>query len=308
MFILMILITIASIVLALSSRTIFHKFILNSNFYFWYKSIDKKNCLTYLICSFFSLICLILYFSMRWIPAVINIANNGLFDSTISEYRSANLSLMFMLDLCSFLGFLMPLLVIVDYKKQILLKPLAMLSILGGMATILFSTPDLYQYWNANIFFAGSKYAGGNNGDEPLMFLMHLWMVVIGCTVVARTDKYRMKHILIIIGFIMLYCAYILMISKLLDIKTHVTALEIGDYYLLDKSYYDHQWAVTKEPHPPYQIFVEIFSTNKTWAGPVISWSVFAMFVILMITTKNISYNIINKKSISNKEHTPFII
>ena len=307
MFILMIFITILSIAAILSSRTIFKHFIFNSKLYLQIKKYDKQNKLSTILRIFVCLILITLYLSLRWIPAIINIDEFNLFSANASEYRSANLSIFFMLDLCSILGILTPILFIFDWKRKILLKPIAILSILGGMATILFTLPDLYNYWDLKKFFIGSDYAGGNNGDEPLMFLMHWWMISLGFIVLVKSDYYKFKDFLIILAFIICYCAYILIVSKSLNIQSHVTALAYGDYFQLPNEYYQHQWAVTLDAHPPYAIFIDIFKTNKSWIGSLSSWISFAIIVIMIISIKNLSKRYFDRKNLNKSINQDFM-
>ncbi len=310
MFVLMWILTFISVGLIISSRSIINGFKYKSKIYLLYKKYDKDEKLTWIICSILSLICIVFYLSFRWIPAIAYISKYNLVNTSVTEFRSANISIVFMLDLCSILGILLPLLVIFDWKKKILLKPLSILGILGGMATILFTTIDLYSInvWNVKEFFLGSNYAGSNNGNEPLMFIMHYWMIIISFFVVSRTDSYKIKDVFKIVIFIIIYLIYILIIAYSLNIKSHVTALVVGDYFILNNSYYIHQWSLSK-PHPPYSIFVEIFGTNKSWIGSLSSWLTFTIITIIIILVKNLLFKYFNQKKQSyDKENKMLMI
>lgn len=237
-----------------------------------------------------SVLCIILYISLRWGNAVNNIVKHDLFSAAVSEYRSANLSIFLLLDLCSLIGVLLPILIIFDWKHKYLLRPVALLGLLGGCATVFFTTPDLYgNKWNLQTFFIGARNIGTSECDEPLMFLMHYWMIIMSLIVIVTDKKISLKTYGLTILCILTYAAYITIMSQTLDIRSHVTATVIGDFERLSPEYYASYGGIEKA-HPSYEIFCEIYGvTNWKWAA-VDTWVTFAVIVTIFVFIKNISY------------------
>ncbi len=256
--------------------------------YMFEKETHDKN--TWRIVSIvMCIICIAIYIGFRWSLSIYNISHYDLFNAGVSEFRSANLSIFLMLDLCSLLGVLLPITIIFDWKHQYILKPVALLALLGGTATVFFTTPDLYGHrWDVQLYFIGSRTIGVSDSDEPLMFLMHYWMIVMSLIVIALGPKITLKEYLKTITFILCYAGYITLCSQLLDIKTHVTATVIGDFIKLDPQYYSI-FAVDNG-HPSYQIFLEIYGINDWISGAVVTWITFAVIVSIFVLIKNTVY------------------
>ncbi len=236
-----------------------------------------------------AIICIAIYIGLRWGNAAYNIGKHSLFTASPSEYRSANISIFLTLDLCSLLGVLLPILVIFDWKHKYLLRPVALLGLLGGCATVFFTTPDLYgDKWDLQTFFIGSRKIGVSGSDEPLMFLMHYWMIMMALIILVNDRKITWKTYLSTVACILVYAGYITLISQLLNIQTHVTATVVGDFELLDPSYYALSGPLPA--HPSYKIFCEIYGvTNWKWAA-VDTWITFGVIVTLFVAIKNIAY------------------
>ena len=253
------------------------------------------------------LICITLYISLRWSLAIYNIAKYDLFNASVSEFRSANISVFLMLDLCSLLGVLLPILIIFDWKHRYLLRPVALLALLGGCATVFFTTPDLYSHiWNGQLFFIGSRTIGDSGSDEPLMFTMHFWMIVMALITLLTDKKITLKEYGKTILFILCYAGYISLCSQLLNIKTHVTATVIGDFVHLSPSYYE--WMSTAPGHPSYGIFIDIYGvSNWKWAS-VVTWITFAVIVTIFVAIHNINYYYCVKNDLIIDQQTKFYV
>ncbi len=254
------------------------------------------------------IICIALYIGFRWSLAIYNINKYDLFNSAVTEFRSANISIFLMLDLCSLLGVLLPILIIFDWKHKYLLRPVALLALLGGTATVFFTTPDLYSdKWNFQLFLFGSRTIGVSDSDEPLMFLMHYWMITMAIIVLTNDQKITARIYLRTMAFILCYAGYITLCSQLLDLKTHVTATVIGDFVRLSPEYYS-QFAIAPG-HPSYEIFCEIYGTHDWKWASFDTWITFAVIVTIFVGIKNISYyNLIRLNLIhDNQTKFPFI-
>ena len=252
-------------------------------------------------------LCIALYIGFRWSLAIYNIDKYDLFNASVSEFRSANLSIFLMLDLCSFLGILLPILIIFDWKHRYMLRPVALLALLGGTATVFFTTPDLYSnVWNAQLFFIGSRTIGVSDSDEPLMFTMHFWMIIMALITLSTDKKISLKEYGKTVLFILCYAGYITLCSQLLDIKTHVTATVIGDFVKLSPSYYE--WMSIADGHPSYGIFIEIYGvSNWIWAS-VVTWITFAVIVTIFVAIHNASYYYCVKNDLIEDHQTEFYV
>lgn len=298
-------------------KYIYKKWFINSRYYLMWKKIDKHENILRIITIIFCLTCIGLYIGLRWVPGLQNIIKYGLLTTHTSptEFRSANISIVFMLDLCSMLGILIPLLKIFDNKKKVLLKPLAYLACLGGYATLFFTVTESYltipgtngtvaQPWDAYYFFFSAKGSeiGNGSSDEPLMFLMHYWMVLIGLHTIVWESKVNWKEFLIILTFIVLYAIYIYSMSSSLQLYTHVTAMVKGDFEPMTSGqapiipdYYTFVYNgvnLNKYPgHPSYKVFVDIYGCTTWEAASAVTWVTFAVIVCIEIFIKNfVSY------------------
>ena len=234
----------------------------------------------------FCLLFIFLYCFLRLTPAVENILNYDLFNAQISEFRSASISIALMLDICSFVGILMPILCIIDWKHKYLLKPLSVISVLGGACTIFFTISELYTYWDCYGFFFGSKVVGGITNDEPLMFLMHFWMVIIGLIVMTNTTRFKLKDVAILLLFFVLYLCYISGIAYGYSILSHVSAIVRGDVVVLDEKYYIFN-DIIKTPHPTYQITSDLSGIQNWRILCSITWIMIVILSLLIMGIKN---------------------
>lgn len=240
------------------------------------------------------------YFLVRWTPALINVIKYNLFNANPSEFRSANISILLMLDLCSFIGILLPVVMLFDKKNKIT-PSIALLAILGGFATIFFTIPEMYNNqigWKS--FFIGNLSIGDGSHDEPLMFTMHYWMICLGINTITWYCKIKLFDIIKVIALIIIYFLYIFTISRTLNIQTHVTAIVQGDLVKLNDSYYLSGKYYTS---PSYSIFCEIFKTSSWEIGTVSAWISFTVITLLIAGIKNIFWLINNDKSIIVSEY-----
>ncbi len=305
-----------AMIFTIAWKYIYTKWFVNSKYYNVWKRIDKHNNILRITSVILCLVCIGLYFGLRWALGLENVIKYHLLtDNTRpSEFRSANISIVFMLDLCSFVGILILFLKIFDNKKKVLLKPVAYLAVLGGYATLFFTVTESYLYlptvddsivyrdWDPYYFFFSAKTLGIGDSDEPLMFLMHLWMVVIGVHTVVWESRVTMKEFCKILACIILYAIYIYSMSAGLHLYTHVTAIVEGDFMRMPPDYYTFEWdgvTISQYPgHPSYSVFIDIYGC-KTWqAASVVTWITFAVIVILVILLKNTVYYFTNKEMV----------
>lgn len=294
MYILMILITIflVFLILGLNYYCSFKSNVTSFNFFYNHKKL--ANIIRIIFCT----ILLCLYFGIRWIPSLINTIQYDLINYHISEFRSANLSILFMLDLCSMLGWLLPFLCIFDWKKQRVLKPIALLSVIGGLATIFFTIPELYTSWDIKKFFIGTFDIGISHSDEPLMFIMHLWMVGIGFYIITKNNYFNRYNILFLSIYIVLYISYILSISLPLNIESHVSGLAYGDIFKMSEEYYLFN-NLLYETIPSYGL-MSILNLNHPWSSALL-WVGIILIIILSVAFKNTSNFLIQNKILKYK-------
>ncbi len=305
-----------AMVFTIAWKYIYTKWFVDSKYYLIWKKIDKHNNILRILNIICCLVCLGLYFGLRWAVGLENIINYHLLTTNTrpSEFRSANISIVFMLDLCSMIGFLILILKLFDNKKKILLKPVSYLAVLGGYATLFFTVTDSYLYapttdgsvkyrdWDAYYFFFSSKTLGIGDSDEPLMLLMHLWMVIIGLHTIVWESKVSMKDFCKILACIIIYAIYIYSMSKGLHLFTHVTAIVEGDFMKMPDEYYVFEWNgqhIDEYPgHPSYKVFIDIYGC-KTWeVASAVTWITFAVIVILFVLIKNVVYYFTNKEMV----------
>lgn len=269
----------------------FSKTLLNNNFQKKVLNVKIVDWIKYFIIA----LIIILYFFVRWTPALINVIKYNLFNQLPSEFRSANISILLMLDLCSFLGILLPITLLIDKNKKFV-PAVAVLSVLGGFATMFFTVPEMYNVpFNAKLFFIGNLNIGDGSHDEPLMFLMHYWMICIGLNVIVWRSKITLWDTFKVVILILSYLAYILAISRGFNIQTHVTAVVQGDFVKLNESYYANNKYYAL---PSYEVFCEIFGTTSWQLGIVAAWTSFAWITLLIIGFKNLFWLFFHDKSI----------
>ncbi len=235
-------------VFTISWKYIYYKWFIKTRFFITWEKMNSKVDILRVMAITVCIVCLGLYIGLRWSLGLKNIIDYNLFKQPRSEFRSANISIVFMLDLSSFIGVLILILKLFDNKHKHLLKPLAFLSILGGYAAIFFTCTATYSTlpmsnvtrpWDAYYFFFSARTIGVGDSDEPLMFLMHFWMVTIGVHTVVWDGRITLKDFGIILFSIILYAIYIFGVSRGLNIETHVTAMVKGDFVIMDKPYYE---------------------------------------------------------------------
>lgn len=186
------------------------------------------------------------------------------------------------------------------FRKSDINVAFSLLALLGGLATICFTLTDLYPNWSAYNFFIGTFKIGNGNHDEPLMFFMHYWMVLIALNNLIWINKITRRQFILVLISISVYALYIFLVSHFLKIETHVTAIVKGDFVYLPASYYQgYDYQMTE---PSYSIFMKIFHTDNWVIGSISAWISFAIIVILMILIKNG----INK--LNTKKNHPYLL
>lgn len=152
-----------------------------------------------------------------------------------SQYSDANLiSKAWLLDICPFMSFFMPLAIIVDPTRKVA-KAAAPLSIIGGIIICLVQMPmDDMAQWNAQFIFLGDSL-------NPCYFIMHFFNLVLGVGVMLNTPKYGPKGYLTCVGVAAIYYSYVAIVAHCLNCQWFVSGLnlndwsESGEYYIVAK-------------------------------------------------------------------------
>ena len=270
------------------------------------KMIGLKNFISlhknflWLVSSLVCLVCVVVYFTFRYSGAISNIKTYDLFNLDPSNFRSSNLSGLFMLDLCSFLGIISPLLVIFDWKKKILLRPISILCCLGSCITLFFSASSIYDEWDVYAFFFGAK-SFGMQEDMPLTFIMHYWMAIIGTLVLVWTPRFKLRDYITLIIIAIIYVSYVIAISRTFEIYSHCTGLVQGDFVDMSnviKDYYNakdkngnllldkNSNIITSEIYPTYATFMNIFPIYNWEHGAIFAWLCFIWFSAMILVIK----------------------
>lgn len=110
------------------------------------------------------------------------------------------------------------------------------------------------------------------------MFLSHYIILIFSIIVIMNSTRFTKWSIFGTIIFILLFIAYVLVISRVLKIECNTTGLSIGDWY---------------NPHPGYfwysQYGVLNNLTNFSFLFNVIFWYLIAScFIILIIIARNL--------------------
>lgn len=265
-----------------------HWFQFSKHYYKW-NYLNNKYKINRILIIVISLACLLLYFIYRWGSALEDTIRFDLLNQPASEFRSANLSGLFLFDICSLSAILLPVLAIFD-KKRILLKPLTPLGMLGGMITLIWAAPEIYTQWSASQFFLSAP-EFGKYADEPLTFIMHYWLIAFSIVSMVWDGNYKLKDILILLSFIACYVLYVALTCRALNVQSHCTALVLGDFYELPESYYTFTYGSTtiiSTPHPTYAPFTKIFPLSHQWEAYIFAWGCFVWFTLSIMLIRNI--------------------
>lgn len=323
MLILMLTILVVTFVGTITWKHVYYRWFVETKYFNKWTKLNEKIDILRILSISACIVCLGLYIGLRWSLGLKNIIDYNLLapKQPASEFRSANISIVFMLDLCSFVGFWILIVKIFDNKNKYILKPLAYMSALGGYATLLFTCTETYLFetgkytaenyverpWDAYYFFFSAKTIGIGDSDEPLMFLMHFWMVCIGVHTIVWEPSVTVKDIIKILAFVILYAIYIFAVSRGLDIQTHVTAMVKGDFVSMPDEYYtreiDGRHPMKYLGHPSYQVFLDIYyggnhSPDLWGAGSALAWVSFTVIVLLIIALKNIVYSLTTNNAV----------
>lgn len=188
-------------------------------------------------------------------------------------------SMVLMLDLCSLLGILTPLVLIFDRKDKYTLA-VANLSILGALLTFYGGFTYVEAPWSFGYLLFGTW---TSNDDLPLSFPIHLWMLGMGLYTFLWRRKWEWKDTAKTVAIGLAYCVYVIIITQAMGITTHATALVINDYIPLFEGL-----------HPVYSDFKILFSiSDANWPLAVMAAMItFGIFLILVLPTfKYISDN-----------------
>lgn len=267
--------------------------------------IKLPNLQRALFCSIAILI-IVYYLIFRWRLGIESVIENNYLDSkwlndaglNQNEYplknnRNQAVSVVFLLDWCSLLALLCPLLIIFD-RKKILWKPIGSVAIYAAILTIIAAYLKLDGIWSFEYFFLGNQQIWGE--DAPLTFMLHYWMLVIGMLFLIYSPKVNKKDVVILICFVFSYIIYVLIMQNFLDCYSHTSALGKGDYF----DYFGFfKWANLNQV-PAYDSLAKIINNNENiwWVGPIILYTFSALGLSIIMPIKNYFLLIFNSKYI----------
>lgn len=267
---LIILILIPTITVAL--QLVLHKF--------FYK-VTKKYWFTFLI----SFVFLSYFLVFRYIPDFIQLVNADIENLKYQDQYTYSFyfSKVLLLDMCPLMAFLIPLSLIFDKTKNFA-KCIAPIGLVGSIITLyggvifdsdlkLIKWDEFYKY----IFF-------GTENDSTMnriYFMMHYMLLVISVHTLLNAKQYTRWSLLGSVIFYIIFIAYALILSRVLDITNNVTGLV------------EHDWLA---PNGEYHVVYNMMPMS--FPGIVIFWYFVAAIANLIICwVKNYLTNDLFKSS-----------
>lgn len=212
----------------------------------------------------------------RWIPYIQEyfvfdfLSNNNIYTYSITISR------VFLLDLCPAVGFLLPLVLIID-KTKTLAKIISPYAIIGSIVTIystVLTTSD-----NVNII----EYIFIGDDQNRMFFMMHFLSLILAIGVMLVSRNYTSWSSFGSFLFIAFYIAYVTIFVDLKNVLYNTTGVSKFDWY-------DDVYGNFSE----YGIVYDIFKIQF----PIIKWLMYFFAVIVelfMILIKNATTKDINK-------------
>lgn len=184
-------------------------------------------------------------------------------------------SMVLMLDLCSLLGLVTPLVILLD-RKQVLTPAIGCLSILGAGLTFYGGYLEVDAPWTFSYLLFGNW---SSNNDLPLSFMLHMWMMGLGLYVLLWKRRWTLKDNIIMCGVGLVYMAYVLIVTRSMQITSHATALVINDFI-----------PIFNKEHAVYSDFKELFGvSDANWNIAIaIAWITFFITANFLIPPLNL--------------------
>ncbi len=168
---------------------------------------------------------LVIYFVVgRWSGNIYDYNHMDPHDTTYMH--SVHVSKAFLLDMCPFMAFFIPVSLIFDKSRNIA-KVLAPLGLVGGLVTIFggmaSATLDPGVTWY-NFIFLGQ-------GINKLYFIMHYWMIIMSVIVILNSRTYTRWSWMGIHIVTIAFFAYVYIIVISFGVTNNATGIVEGDWY-----------------------------------------------------------------------------
>lgn len=220
----------------------------------WAKKVFKN----YYFLSIIS-ICLFIYFCIfRYIPDIMSLTevlrNN---ETPLSIHWSKAL----LLDLCPFLAFFVPVIIVFDRNRKVI-SYISYFGVVGGSVTI------FGQIWMQRV---GTFSPNGTFIDvwwkfvflDKLYFIMHFWVLILSIIFIMNSMTLNWKQITWAHVFIAGYFIYVAIIVFSLNIKNNATGLVPGDWE--ENGQYGVVGKILNLPWPLQPIIGFLFVTLWIW-------------------------------------------
>lgn len=264
----------------------------NRQLYIKWTKFNSKYKFTRLMTIIVGVIAFALYIGLRWAPILYDTIQGGWFSKSASETRSANISIVLSLDVCSILGLTFPVLAI--FNKWEIIKSLAPIATLGAILTIFVTCYLRYNdVYDVTLFFLNTYEVGLVQSDlGPLLFWMHLFILGYAVSAFTWHGRFTKKNWVILLIFVAIYVPYVCTIAYTLDIRSHAMACVKGDYRHLEDSYYA---GLGSNEFVTYIAFNDVWPFKQWEWVAVFTWFSFAFLVTVIVTIINIIYKLFDR-------------
>lgn len=160
-------------------------------------------------------------FADAWKTLHESIASGG-FNPTTYDGSYA-LSKAILLDICPFIGLMLPFSLMVDPTRQFS-RALAPMGLITGLFTILCDIPTNSEAaFTAQFIFIGTT-------DNPCYFILHSMNLILAVGVLLNTPRYGWKGYLIALGSALVYYSYVGIMMGATGVCWFVSGLSLNDW------------------------------------------------------------------------------
>lgn len=205
------LISLGLLAVVIIASAIFKKWL--NNYFFW------------LLISILMLIyVIVMRFASGW-EEYINAINSG---KSFDDMDDIIISRAWLLDLCPFVAFALPVTLIIDPTRKIA-SYIAPWAILGAVMVLFMQVP--FQDSNSSVnAVLNWEYIWSGIDPNPIYFSMHLLSFLMGALVMMNVPKYKSFDCLWVAFFIVIYFFYVSLVMAFTGCEWNVTGLSINDW------------------------------------------------------------------------------
>lgn len=199
----------------------------------WIRKVTNTYWFWLAISIFYITYCIVICWSKYWNQ----FAHTIFTDPTTNPRESNIISKAFMLNICPFLNFVLPITLIADPSRKTAraFAPMALVSSLMVILVAIPNTSDIeFNWWNIFI---------GTANITDLYYFGHVTNLLIALGVVLNTPRFRWKGLITAAGALLGFYIYVISVSHSLGVRWQVAGITLNDfgpegtYYFFEKAF-----------------------------------------------------------------------